>query len=504
MIEIKKLNYNIGGKTILKDISLYLGNTEKVGIVGVNGAGKSTLLKLIVGILERDSGDIHITGTFSYLSQEIHKDIEFKYSNLSLSIGEYLIVEQGLDIEEWEINRLLNKLNMSEKNSDSILSELSGGQKIKVELIRVLLNTPDILILDEPTNFLDIPSAQWLMSYLTNYNGSVLVVSHDLRLMNKTLSKVWFLNDITHTVEVYKGNYDHFIKLKSIQDASVIQTILNIQRNAKRLERSAQKLAGRKSEKEAIKASKRFEKVKEMKEEIEKKERLLSKSKSMKIKLPTPSNCSRNVLVVKDISKKYGSNTVLRNINMEVERGEKVVIIGKNGVGKTTLLKILSGKFKQTKGKYIWGKNVKLGYYAQEYEDLDYSKTVMENVMSINTSQNFVNQYWRDFLGRFLISGDMVYQRVQSLSGGEKTRLALAKLFSQDINVLLLDEPTTYLDPQSQEVLLEALREYKGTLLMVSHEPMFVKDLEVDMVLLMPEEKYTYYSDIYLERVGMM
>jgi ATPase subunit of ABC transporter with duplicated ATPase domains len=457
-----------------------------------------------VGILEKDSGDIHISGTYSYLSQEIHKEISSKYKDETLSIGEYLILEQDFDIEEWEINRLLNRLNMSEKNSDSILSELSGGQKIKVELIRVLLNTPDILILDEPTNFLDIPSAQWLMSYLTTYPKSVLVVSHDLRLMNKTLSKVWFLNDITHSVEVYKGNYDHFIKLKSIQDASVIQTILNIQRNAKRLEKSAQKLAGRKSYKEAIKASKRFEKVKEMKEEIEKKERLLSKSKSMKISLPTPSNCSRNVLVVRDISKKYGSNTVLKNINMEVERGEKVVIIGKNGVGKTTLLKILSGKLKQSKGKYIWGMNVKIGYYAQEYEDLDYSKSVMENVKSINTSLGLTQQSWRDFLGRFLISNEMIDQRVDTLSGGEKTRLALAKLFSQDINVLLLDEPTTYLDPKSQEVLLEALREYKGTLILVSHEPKFVQGLGVDRVLLMPEEKYTYYSDIYLERIGLM
>ena len=206
----------------------------------------------------------------------------------------------------------------------------------------------------------------------------------------------------------------------------------------------------------------------------------------------------------KDISKEYGSNTVLKDINMEVERGEKVVIIGKNGVGKSTLLKILSKKLKQSKGKYLWGNNVKIGYYAQEYEDLDYSKSVMENVKMVSTPQGFVNQYWRDFLGRFLISGDMINQKVGTLSGGEKTRLALAKLFSQDINVLLLDEPTTYLDPKSQEVLLEALREYKGTLILVSHEPKFVQGLGVDKVLLMPEEKYTYYSDIYLERVGLM
>jgi ATP-binding cassette subfamily F protein 3 len=504
MLEIKNLSYEVGGNTILKNINLFLGRGEKIGIVGVNGAGKSTLLKLIVGRIEKDLGDINLVGTYSYLSQEIHKDIGMEYEDSSLTIGEYLIVQQELDIEEWEINKLLNKLNMNDKDSDSILGELSGGQKIKVELIKVLLNRPDILILDEPTNFLDIPSAQWLMKYLVEYKNSVLVVSHDLRLMNRGLSKIWFLNELTHGVEVFKGNYDKFLKLKSIQDEVLVREIENISKSAKRLEKSAQQLAGRKTYKEAKRAAKRFQKVKELKEDIDKKERLLAKSKRMKISLPTPTRSSRKVLEVKGISKKYGSKLVLKDISFEVERGERVVIIGKNGVGKTTLLKILSGKLKQTKGKYIWGENVNFGYYAQEYEDLEYDKSVMENVKRVPTPQAWVDQYWRNFLGRFLISGDMVDQRVKTLSGGEKTRLALAKLFAQDVNVLLLDEPTTYLDPSSQDILLQALREYKGTVIIVSHEPSFVENLDVDRVLLMPEEKYTYFDRKYLERVGLM
>lgn len=504
MIEIKNLNYEVGGKTILKDISLVLGKGEKIGIVGVNGAGKSTLLKLISGELEKDNGEIHIVGTYAYLSQEIHKDIEFKYRDQSLTIAEYLIIDQGLDIEEWEINKLLNKLNMGDKDCDSILCELSGGQKIKVELIRILLNKPEILILDEPTNFLDIPSAEWLIKYLINYPNSVLIVSHDLRLMNKSLDKVWFLNELNHNVEVYKGNYEKFLKLKSFREESLVRDVTNILKKAKKMEESAKELAGRKSYREAQRSSKKFEKVEELKQEIRKKEQLLSKSKKMKIKLPTPQRCSRNVLLVNGISKDYGNNVVLRNINMEVERGQKIVIIGKNGVGKTTLLKILAGKLEQTDGKYLWGQNVMIGYYAQEYEGLDYEKTVLDNVVGMKSQYGWADEYWRGFLGRFLISGEMVYQKVSTLSGGEKTRLALAKLFSQDVNVLLLDEPTTYLDPKSQEILLEALKEYKGTIIIVSHEPKFVDGLGIDKVLLMPEEKYVYYDSKYLDRVGLM
>lgn len=504
MITINKLQYEVGGKTILKDVSLFVGNNEKIGVVGVNGAGKSTLLKLIAGNVQKDSGEITIKGTYSYLSQEIHKEIEFKYKDESLTIAEYLILDQRLDVEEWEINKFLNNLNMKDKDSESILSELSGGQKIKVELIRILLLKSDILILDEPTNFLDIPSSEWLMAYLINYPNAVLVVSHDLRFMNRSLTKIWFLNELNHNVEVYKGNFDKFLKLKAIQDESIVRAITNTQKETKKLEKSAQQLAGRKTYKEAKRAAKRFEKVEELKEEIKKKEKMLAKSKKMRIVLPEPTRCSRKVLEVKNISKAFRDNEVLRDVSFEVERGEKIVVIGKNGVGKTTLLKILAGRLKQSHGEYCWGTNTIVGYYAQEYEDLDYTKTVIENLYKVSNLEGWSNQYWRKFLGRFLISGDMVFQRVSTLSGGEKTRLALAKLFSQNLNVLLLDEPTTYLDPTSQEVLLEALREYKGTVIMVSHEPKFVEKLGVNKVLLMPEEKFVYYDITYLQRVGLM
>jgi ATP-binding cassette, subfamily F, member 3 len=506
MLSIDRLSLSRGEREILKNISLFVGPSEKIGLVGVNGAGKSTLLKIIVGIEEPDNGEITFRGRVSYLSQEIHKEIgntnltKISDTDQRITIGEYFIIEKGIDVEEWEINKLLSHMNMTDKDSNSILKELSGGQKIKVELIRILLEQSDLLILDEPTNFLDIPSAQWLMSYLNNYPNAVIVVSHDLRLMNKSISKIWYLNERENKVEVYRGNYDQFMKQKELNDEWLVKTLKAQERKAKKIFESAKILAGRGTTKEKMKAARKFEIAAKEREKVKEISEKLAKSKKMKINIPTPYNCNRRVLVVEGISKEYKKGVpVLRDISFEVEKRDKFAIIGKNGAGKTTLLKILAGKLKQTKGKYSWGGGTVVGYYSQEYEDLDYSKTVLENVYGLDWG----DMDRRSFLGRFLISGEMVHQRVKTLSGGEKTRLALAKLFAGKYNVLLLDEPTTYLDPDSQKILLTALQEYKGTVIIVSHEPEFVRELGIDKVLLMPQEKYTYFKEEYIQMVGL-
>ncbi len=506
MLTIKNISLRRGERKILKEVNLFLGQYEKVGLVGVNGAGKSTLLKIIVGLEEPDLGEINFNGTLSYLSQEVHKEISERNlskidgSQYSVSIGEYLIVERGIQVEEWEINKLLNNLNMKDKNSNSVLKELSGGQKIKVELIRILLEKSDLLILDEPTNFLDIPSAQWLMGYLVNYPNAVIVVSHDLRLMNKGISKIWFLNENESKVEVFKGNYEKFLKQIALRDELLLKSLKNQERRAKKIYESAKILAGRGSTKEKVKAAKKFELAEKEKEKAKQIQKKLVKSKKMKISIPTPLNCSRNVLTVEGISKEYIKGIpVLKDISFDVEKRERFAIIGKNGAGKTTLLKILAGKLKPTKGKYAWGAGTSVGYYSQEYEDLKYSNTVLEDIYGLDWG----DMDRRAFLGRFLISGEMVHQKVKTLSGGEKTRLALAKLFAGRHNVLLLDEPTTYLDPDSQKILLESLKEYKGTVILVSHEPEFVRKLGIDKVLLMPEEKYSYFKEEYIGLVGI-
>jgi len=500
MLSINELSISKGGKNILNDISLFLARGEKIGLVGVNGAGKSTLLKILANVEEPDLGTVSLSGTYSYLSQEIHMEI-LESMDKELSIGEYLIIEKELDVEEWEINKLLNYMNMQGKDTDSLLSQLSGGQKIKVELIKILLEKADLLILDEPTNFLDIPTAQWLMSFLVTYPKAVLVVSHDLRLMNKGISKIWYLNDIKHNVEVYKGNYDAFLKQISLKDELLAKTLKAQEKKVKRMFEYAKTLSSRGMTKEKMKGAKKLELARKEKEKMVKLSKELIKSKKMKISIPTPYHCSRNILEVENIKKEYIRGIpVLKSVSFEMERGEKISIIGKNGAGKTTLLKILAGRMRQTKGRYKWGKGVVIGYYSQEYEDLDYEKTVLENISRLDWGD--IDR--RSFLGRFLITGDMVEQKIKTLSGGEKTRLALAKLFASKSNVLLLDEPTTYLDPDSQKILLFALKEYKGTVLIVSHQPDFVKELDMDKVLLMPEEKYSYFKEEYIERVGIL
>ncbi len=500
MLSINGLSISKGGKNILDNINLFLARGEKIGLVGVNGAGKTTLLKILADEDEADLGTVSLSGTFSYLSQEIHMEI-LESMDKELSIGEYLIIEKELDVEEWEINKLLNYMNMQGKNTDSLLSQLSGGQKIKVELIRMLLEKPDLLILDEPTNFLDIPSAQWLMSFLITYPKAVLVVSHDLRLMNKGISKIWYLNDVKRNVEVYKGNYDAFLKQIALKDELLAKTLKAQEKKVKRMFEYAKTLSARGMTKEKMKGAKKLELARKEKDKMLKLSKELVKSKKMKITIPTPYHCGRNILEVVNIKKEYIKGIpVLKSVSFEMERGEKISIIGKNGAGKTTLLKILAGRMKQTKGRYQWGMGVVIGYYSQEYEDLDYEKSVLENISRLDWGD--IDR--RSFLGRFLITGDMVQQKIKTLSGGEKTRLALAKLFASRSNVLLLDEPTTYLDPQSQEILLTALKEYKGTILLVSHQPEFVKRLDVDKVLLMPEEKFGYFKEEYLDKVGII
>ena len=500
MLNIDQITLNRGNKEILKNITLTIGTNEKIGLVGVNGAGKSTLLKVICGLEEPDLGNISLKGSLSYLAQETHKNMDV-INHTNLSIGEYLIIEKNLDIEEWEIKKLLNNLKMEDKDCDSKISELSGGQKIKVEIIKILLEKSDILILDEPTNFLDIPSAEWLMKYLITYPKSVLVVSHDLRLMNKGISKIWYLNDRTHDVEIYKGNYEQFLKVKALRDEYLVKQLETEEKKAQRVFELAQGLSGRKSIKEKKRAARKFEQAEALKSNVKELQSKVAKSKKMQISIPVPMQSNKQVIEVSEISKEYIKGfSVLKDISFEIERHDRLAIIGKNGAGKTTLLKILAGKLKATKGKYKWGYNTKVGYYSQENEDLDFSKTVWDNIYKLDWG----NIDKRKFLGRFLITGDMVDQKVSTLSGGEKTRLALAKLFAGGYNVLLLDEPTTYLDPDSQNLLLEALKEYKGTIILVSHEPMFVKNLNVDKVLLMPEEYFGYFKEEYINRVGII
>lgn len=505
MLEIKNLSLEVGHKKLFERINLSILGSDKVGIIGVNGSGKSSLLKAIVGELEPSFGDITIRGSYAYLAQETHKESGTGSSGaaknpIEMSIEEYLVLEHNLDVEAWEIQKLMNQMNMKEHTTESKLGQLSGGQKVKVDIIKLLLKQPDLLILDEPTNFLDIPTAEWLMKYLINYEKALLVVSHDLRLMNKALTRIWYLNERTHDITVYNGNYEKFMAMKSAQEEWLVKQIKLEDKKAKAMAEAAAVISARGSTKEKRKGARKRAEAEEMKQKSKEMSQSLQASKKMNLRFEVDHQPSVNVLQVNSVAKSYVF-PVLRDISFELERGEKMVILGKNGAGKTTLLKILAGVSEADHGEVKWGYNVDVGYYAQEYEGLDYHQTLLQNMMTEERVYSKGEQYARKILGAFLFSGKNVDKQVMVLSGGEKTRLAMAKIMAYGYNTLILDEPTTYLDPQSIEILLGALESYKGTLIIVSHEPDFVAGLKPTRVLLMPEERFTHYTDEYLERV---
>jgi ATPase subunit of ABC transporter with duplicated ATPase domains len=499
MLKIKDLTVQLGGKVLFNRISLILNAGDKVGIAGVNGSGKSTLLKTIVGQITPETGEITMDGNIGYLSQEVHIDNSIT-ENEYLTVEDYLNIE--FDIQTWEINKFMNFLNLDGKDAYSVISDMSGGQKVKVEIMKMLLSEPDLLVLDEPTNFLDIPTTEWLMSYLVKYPKSVLVVSHDLRLMNKAIDKIWYLNEFSKQVEVYNENYEEFLLKKEAQDSALSARLKLQDRESIRLHKVADRKKAGVGGKGAI-AARIHQKADEMKENTEKERVQLQKSAKMNLSFDLKKTPGRKILTTKSISKSYDKTKVLKSVDMEILRGERVVIIGKNGAGKSTLLKILTGNTPQNSGEYEWGHNVDVGYYAQEYEGIDYSLNLLENLRNDARLEGFSEQDLRKVLGGFQFSGEKVYQQVASLSGGEKTRLALSKLFAGGFNTLVLDEPTTYLDPHSKDILLGALKNYEGTMILVSHLPDFVRELEPTKVLLMPEEKFTRFKDEYIELVGI-
>ena len=505
VLSIKDLSLELGQKKLFRGLNLKINSTDKVGLVGSNGSGKSSLLKCIIGQIEPDFGKVELAGSSAYLAQETHKVSEISMGQLGhdLSIEEYLILHCNLDVESWEISKLINQMNMDGHSPSSKLSQLSGGQKVKVEIIKLLIEKPDLLILDEPTNFLDIPTAQWLMKYLMSYEKAILVVSHDLRLMNKALTRIWFLNELKKNVTVYNGNYDLFLRSAAAQEEWLIRKIKSEEKKAKAKAASAAVISSRTSTKEKMKGARKRAEAEKMKEEVEEMKKELKKVKRMQLKFEIKHQSSRNVLKVQSISKSYGQ-PVLKDISFDLTRSERMVILGKNGAGKTTLLKILSGQIEADDGSFKWGHNVDFGYYAQEYEGLDYNQTLIENIQSDPRIEEKGYEYSRRVLGSFLFTGTDVEKPVYVLSGGEKTRLAMAKIIAGGYNTLLLDEPTTYLDPQSIQILLDSLMDYKGTVILVSHEPEFVAKFKPDKALLMPEEKFTYYSDEYLDRVGII
>lgn len=524
------LSKSFDGKDILKGVSFHIEDNEKAAIVGINGAGKTTLLRMLIGELAPDTGSVTLSkgATFGYLAQNqnidsahsIYEELrEMKRDVIDLEVS-IRAAEAQMDILRGEeLDKLMERyaqmnhefqlkngyawesevigvakgLGFSEEEFDKKIATLSGGQKTRVALGKLLLKTPDLIILDEPTNHLDMNSIRWLEGYLMNYKGAVLVVSHDRYFLDRIAQKVIEI-DQTHA-DVYAGNYSAYAKKREQIRAAKLKAYLNQQAEIKHQEEVITKLKQFNREK----SIKRAESREKMLDKIERLEKPTEVRDDMRITL-TPSCVSGNdVMHVDSIAKSFGNEHLFKNISFDIKRGERVAIIGDNGTGKTTMLKIINGMETLDEGEIILGVKVHIGYYDQEHQVLHNEKTLFEELSDAYPSMN--NTEIRNTLAAFLFTGDDVFKRIGDLSGGEKGRVSLAKLMLSEANFLILDEPTNHLDITSKEILEDALCGYEGTVLYVSHDRYFINRTATRILDLKHGQMINYIGnyDYYIE-----
>ena len=502
ILSCNHISKSYGVETILNDCSFFINDNEKAAIVGNNGAGKSTIMKIIMGELSPDDGNVIIgkDKTIGYLAQyqdlgsdtTIYEEVKSVKQNLidmEQKLLEYekemakvsgdelsKLIETYTNLEhrfqllngysyKSEIEGVIRGLGFTEDDFNKSVGNLSGGQKTRVALCKLLLEKPDIIMLDEPTNHLDLNSIKWLETYLLNYNGAVLIIAHDRYFLDKIVSKVIEIEN--HKAHVYSGNYSDFAVKKQELRVATMNAYLKQQSEIKHQEEVIAKLRSYKQEKFYKRAESREKQLEKM-DLIEKPEELKN---NMTIKLEPDIVSGNDVLSVENLEKSY--NTLLfKNISFEIKRGEHVAIIGDNGTGKTTILKIINGLVDADSGMIKLGTNVHIGYYDQEQHNLTDENTLFEEIA--NSYPNMTNTKIRNTLAAFMFTGEDVFKRVSDLSGGEKGRLSLAKLMLSEANLIILDEPTNHLDMASKEILENAINNYTGTVLYVSHDRYFI------------------------------
>lgn len=484
MLSVRNLSFSHNTHIIFDDAEFSVVEGQKVGLIGPNGAGKSTLFKILSGEEKGYRGRIDTQGNIGVVPQEVKHDPVMEAAN---SVWEYL--NPHGEKQEYQLLKMLNGVELGELDLDRSPRALSGGQKTRLALVRALLAEPDILLLDEPTNFLDTAGKKWVMGFLSNYPKTLILISHDLELLDKHIDKILMVNNHLKKVDEFKGNYTQALAQKQEKEDLLRKRVHVENQNIGRLEESIKVVGVR----QRIQLQKRVARMKEGLPDLP------AEVRAIKFRLPEPAVVGALPLKAINISKSYGEKKILDGINLSIERGEKVALIGQNGVGKSTLIKILMGYLEADSGEVIRDPELKVGYYSQEFENLDFKKTLLETARGeLNLADNIV----RPILASFLFPGNKVNQDVGTLSGGEKTRLSIALLLLQNYNLLVLDEPTTYLDVLSQRIILQVLKEYKGAILIVSHTEEFIKELEPRRALVLPENHFDYWSENFLERVS--
>lgn len=477
MLRVKDLSFSFGNQVIYNPSSFVVNAGQKVGLVGANGSGKSTLFRLLMGKHSPDTGTVELDERLSFVPQEVSREDPLDHAP---TIREYICKNQLFP--DYEISRFLAGLQLSSLSLEQDPSHLSGGQKTRLAIIRALLEEPELLLLDEPTNFIDKEGRYWILNELAHYRKTLILVSHDLRFLDDVINKVLFINHQTRTIDTYQGNYTAFLRQKKEREDLLVRQIKVQEKQIIRMRESLTKIGGR-SEKGArrkIQLERRLERI------IESLPDLPQEARKIKITLPPPAHSGQIPLLTKNITKSFGAKQVLTGVTLTLKRGERTALLGPNGVGKSTLIKILTQNLDADSGEVIRDYNLKIGYYSQEFENFDVSKKVID---AVREKTNLGESQIRPMLFRMLFTYDKLFQPIATLSGGEKTRLAIATLLLQDFNLLILDEPTTYLDVMSQRLILEGLRQYTGSLLIVSHNPEFIDGLAVHQKYHLPEHR---------------
>ena len=531
MILARDLTIAAGILTLVSGESLSLQTGDKVGLVGRNGAGKPTLLRTLAGELAPAGGHLVRSGVVGYLSQESaipeldNPDLTAldriltarELGDLQVRIEETrrkMEAEEGAGLDllikrfdrlrvEFETKggftaiaeakRFAKSVGIDNNDLDQPVATMSGGQRRRVELARVLFAETETLLLDEPTNHLDLDAKTWLMGFLAEYAGGLLVISHDLELLDESITSVLALDD--GRVEPFRGNYSYYLAESDKRREQRIRERKHQDEKIARLEEGIRRFKGT-TEKMAKRARSWETRVERMKGELTEVSR---QGRGVKLQFPEPEPSGRVPLDGKELGKAFGDNVVFLDIDVHLERGERLLILGLNGAGKTTLLRILAGVDDPDVGEVGLGHKAKLGYYAQEHEQIKPGVSVFDHAREVSTEPDLT---LRSLLGHFLLA-DKVDQDAGTLSGGEKTKLALAQLVLSAPNVMLLDEPTNNLDPQAKEALLEALRLYPGSVVLVSHDTDFVAQLGVDRAILMPEGESSYFDESMLDLVEL-
>ena len=531
ILSCQNISKSFGTDEILKNVSFHIEANEKAAIVGINGAGKSTLLKIIMQKETPDTGEVILAkdATIGYLAQyqdvSGHRTIYEEVLDAKQNIIEMEERLRGMETQmntltgqeletlldgyhrlshefellggytyRSEVTGILKGLGFSESEFDRQMSELSGGQKTRVSLGKLLVTKPDVLLLDEPTNHLDMESIRWLEGFLMNYKGAVVIVSHDRYFLDRVVTKV--VEIFQHQGFVYQGNYTEFAKKKAKIREDLLKQYYNQQREIKHHEEVITKLKSFNREK----SIKRAESREKMLDKIERLEKPTDENTDIHIVLEPDVTSGNDVLTVEHLRKAFGTHTLFDDLSFEIKRGERVALIGNNGTGKTTILKIINELLLADGGTIVLGSNVHIGYYDQEHQLLHMEKTIFEEIADDYPQLNHTKI--RNVLAAFLFTNDDVFKRIADLSGGERGRVSLAKLMLSDANFLILDEPTNHLDITSKEILESALNQYTGTVFFVSHDRYFINQTATRILDLTGGTIVNYIGnyDYYLEK----